>query len=37
MGWGLRGVWAGIATLMAGRLLTLGVPYLRGRLFRAAA
>ena len=37
MGWGLRGVWGGIATLMAGRLLTLGVPYLRGRLFRAAA
>jgi MATE family multidrug resistance protein len=37
MGWGLTGVWWGIATLMAGRLLTLGVPYLRGRLFGTAA
>ncbi|MFB6247074.1 MAG: MATE family efflux transporter [Salinibacter sp.] len=37
MGWGLTGVWWGIATLMAGRLLTLGGPYLRGRLFETAA
>ena len=37
MGWGLTGVWWGIATLMAGRLLTLAGPYLRGRLFGAAA
>jgi MATE family multidrug resistance protein len=34
MGWGLTGVWWGIATLMGGRLLTLAVPYVRGRLFR---
>jgi MATE family multidrug resistance protein len=37
MGWGLTGVWWGIATLMVGRLLTLAGPYLRGRLFAAAA
>jgi MATE family multidrug resistance protein len=37
MGWGLVGVWGGIATLMGGRLLTLAVPYLRGRLFREPA
>ena len=37
LGWGLAGVWWGIATLMGGRLLTLAVPYLRGRLFRPAA
>jgi MATE family multidrug resistance protein len=33
MGWGLTGVWWGIATLMGGRLLTLAVPYGRGTLF----
>jgi MATE family multidrug resistance protein len=33
MGWGLTGVWWGIATLMAGRLLTLAGPYVRGALF----
>jgi len=33
MEWGLAGVWWGITTLMFGRLLTLGVPYVRGRLF----
>jgi len=33
MGWGLTGVWWGIATLMGGRLATLVGPYLRGRLF----
>jgi MATE family multidrug resistance protein len=33
LGWGLPGVWWGVATLMGGRLLTLAVPYLRGRLF----
>jgi len=27
----------GVTTLMAGRLLTLAVPYLRGRFFREAA
>jgi MATE family multidrug resistance protein len=37
LGWGLAGVWWGIATLMGGRLLTLAVPYLRERLFRPAA
>ena len=37
MGWGLTGVWWGIATLMVGRLLTLAGPYLRGRLFGKAA
>ena len=37
MGWGLTGVWWGIATLMVGRLLTLAGPYLRGRLFEKAA
>lgn len=36
MGWGLTGVWWGITTLMVGRLLTLAVPYVRGRLFRNA-
>jgi len=36
MGWGLTGVWWGIATLMGGRLVTLAVPYLRGRLFETA-
>ena len=34
MDWGLVGVWWGVATLMGGRLLTLAVPYLRGRLFQ---
>jgi MATE family multidrug resistance protein len=33
MGWGLTGVWWGIATLMGGRLLTLVVPYGRRTLF----
>jgi MATE family multidrug resistance protein len=33
MGWGLTGVWWGIATLMGGRLLTLAVPYGRRTLF----
>jgi MATE family multidrug resistance protein len=32
MGWGLAGVWGGIAVLMAGRLATLVVPYGRGGL-----
>jgi MATE family multidrug resistance protein len=36
MGWGLVGVWGGVATLMGGRLLTLVVPYVRGTLFRTA-
>ena len=36
MGWGLVGVWWGVATLMGGRLLTLVVPYVRGTLFRTA-
>jgi MATE family multidrug resistance protein len=33
MGWGLTGVWWGITTLMAGRLLTLAIPYVRRTLF----
>ena len=33
MGWGLTGVWWGIATLMVGRLVTLAGPYVRGALF----
>jgi len=33
MGWGLAGVWWGITTLMAGRLLTLAIPYVRKTLF----
>ncbi|ABC44699.1 MATE family multidrug resistance protein [Salinibacter ruber] len=33
MGWGLVGVWWGIATLMVGRILTLAAPYVRGTLF----
>jgi MATE family multidrug resistance protein len=33
MGWGLVGVWWGIATLMGGRLITLAGPYVRGTLF----
>lgn len=33
MEWGLTGVWWGITTLMAGRLLTLAVPYARRTLF----
>jgi len=33
MGWGLVGVWWGITTLMAGRLLTLAIPYVRKTLF----
>ena len=37
MGWGLAGVWWGITTLMLGRIVTLGVPYVRGHLFRNAA
>lgn len=32
MGWGLVGVWWGIATLMVGRILTLAGPYVRGTL-----
>ena len=36
LGWGLAGVWWGIATLMGVRLLTLALPYLRGRLFPSA-
>lgn len=34
MGWGLPGVWWGITTLMAVRLLTLAVPYARGTLLQ---
>jgi len=37
MGWGLTGVWWGIATLMGGRLLTLAVPYARRTLFASAS
>ena len=37
MGWGLAGVWWGITTLMLGRLVTLGVPYVRGTLLAEAA
>jgi MATE family multidrug resistance protein len=37
MGWGLTGVWWGISVLMVGRLGTLAVPYLRGRLFSSSA
>lgn len=33
LGWGLEGVWWGLTTLMAGRALTLAIPYVRGRLF----
>jgi MATE family multidrug resistance protein len=33
MDWGLTGVWWGITTLMAGRLLTLAIPYVRRTLF----
>jgi len=33
MGWGLTGVWWGITVLMAGRLLTLAIPYVRKTLF----
>ena len=33
MGWGLTGVWWGISLLMAGRLLTLAVPYVRRTVF----
>lgn len=36
MGWGLPGVWWGITVLMVGRLGTLAVPYVRGRLFSEA-
>lgn len=36
MGWGLTGVWWGITTLMAGRLLTLAAPYVRESLFDSA-
>jgi putative MATE family efflux protein len=36
MGWGLTGVWWGIATLMVGRLLTLAAPYVRQTLFEPA-
>lgn len=35
MGWGLEGVWWGLTTLMVGRVLTLAIPYVRGRLFLA--
>jgi MATE family multidrug resistance protein len=34
MGWGLPGVWWGITTLMAVRLVTLAIPYARGTLLR---
>lgn len=34
MGWGLTGVWWGLTTLMGVRLLTLAVPFARGRLFQ---
>lgn len=37
MNWGLSGVWWGITLLMVGRLLTLAVPYVRGRFFRATS
>ncbi|WP_103020474.1 MATE family efflux transporter [Salinibacter altiplanensis] len=37
MGWGLVGVWWGIATLMVGRILTLAGPYMRGTLFAREA
>lgn len=37
MGWGLEGVWWGLTVLMGVRLLTLAVPYMRGRLFRSSA
>jgi MATE family multidrug resistance protein len=37
MNWGLAGVWWGITTLMLGRLVTLGVPYVRGTLLAEAA
>ena len=36
MGWGLTGVWWGITTLMAGRLLTLAIPYAQETLFARA-
>ena len=36
MGWGLTGVWWGITALMVGRIATLILPYVRGRLFRQA-
>lgn len=34
LGWGLPGVWWGITTLMAVRLVTLAIPYARGTLLR---
>ncbi|MFB6351406.1 MAG: MATE family efflux transporter [Bradymonadaceae bacterium] len=37
MEWGLEGVWWGITTLMATRILTLGWPYVRGQLFETDA
>ena len=33
MGWGLRGVWAGITALMAMRLVTLAIPWIRRTAF----
>ena len=36
MGWDLTGVWWGITTLMAGRLLMLAIPYARETLFARA-
>jgi MATE family multidrug resistance protein len=37
MGWGLEGVWWGITALMLVRVVTLGWPYVRGRVFRGAS
>jgi MATE family multidrug resistance protein len=34
MGWGLEGVWWGITALMVVRMITLGWPYLRGRVIQ---
>ncbi|MFP4600507.1 MAG: MATE family efflux transporter [Persicimonas sp.] len=34
MGWGLKGVWWGITTLMLARIVTLAVPYYRRRVLR---
>ena len=36
MRWGLTGVWWGLTVLMGVRLLTLAIPYARGRLFKTA-
>ena len=37
MDWGLTGVWWGLTALMGVRLLTLAIPYARGRLFSSSA